>query len=170
MAWISTVIDISFQEITHSREPFDMEFNKFSETDSDPISQWLKRAKSKGEFDNSGETIMYLLVELHRKVDELTKVVRNEIPERIHLSHSSIVELCWYEEITIRHEQFNPGSIYYGRLNMPIFPAREVPVFFSAVDTKMAKIIKMHSRDRKDWDSYMMTKERESILDMKGLA
>ena len=69
----------------------------------------------------------------------------------------------------LRHEQFSDGGFYYARLNLPIFPAREVPVFLSAVDSKKAKIVQMHERDRRDWDSYLMTKERESILDKKAL-
>ena len=80
MAWVNTIIDIAFQEITHGTEIFDMEYEKFSETNSDPISQWVKRAKARGDFDNSDDTIMYLLIELHRKIDALEKIVKKESP------------------------------------------------------------------------------------------
>jgi hypothetical protein len=169
MAWVNTAIDIEFQEITHGAEVYEMEFERFSGTDSDPISQWVKRARAKGDFDSSDDTLMFLIVELHRKVDKLAKIVTNEMPELIHLQSKSVVELGWYEELCIINDDFNAGSKYYARLKLPTFPSREVPMFLEATDTKSAKIMKIHERDRKDWDSYLVTKEREQILDKKAL-
>ena len=170
MARIRTVINIFFQEVAHGKELFEAEFEKFSETDSDPISQWVKKAKAKGELDSDDYTVVYLLTELQRKVDELTKIIKNETQDRIHLQYRSTIESCWYEEIELAGEEFEEGKIYYARLDLPIFPKREVPMFIKASNSTTAVIVRMHERDRKDWDSYLVTKEREQILDMKGLA
>jgi len=165
---IRTALKIEFGELEGREESFAKEFESFSETDSDPLSQWLKRAKARSGTEDMDEITMYLLVQLHKKVDELTKLVKNEHDEFAKLEYREDISGCWYTDIVLESDVFTPSSKYYARISMPLFPQRIVPLYLEAVDSKSAKIVKMHERDRHDWDSYLITKEREQIMDKRA--
>lgn len=59
------------------------------------------------------------------------------------------------------------GTIYYGRIEMPIYPKHDVGVFFQAQSSTLAKIIKMHDRDEKEWNAYMTARERILIREAR---
>ena len=65
-------------------------------------------------------------------------------------------------------EVFNEGKSYYGRIVMPVFPKREIPVFFTATSSNLAKITKLHERDMNDWNAYVTARERVMIREMKA--
>ena len=48
------------------------------------------------------------------------------------------------------------------------FPKREVPIYFIGVDEYIAEIILMHERDIKDWNSFVVARERAMIREKKG--
>lgn len=168
MTLIKTALKIEFGEIGDREELFAKEFESFSETDSDPLSQWLKRAKARSGTEDMDQITMHLLVQLHKKVDELTKLVKNEHDVFLGLNFCEYIDGCWYTDIMIESGLFVPQRAYYARINMPIFPQRIVPLYLEGVDAKTAKIVKMHERDRHDWDAYLITKEREQIMDMRS--
>ena len=60
------------------------------------------------------------------------------------------------------------GDMYYGRIDMPIFPRREIPLFFEAISEDTAKIVLTHKDDEQDWSGYMVACERLMIREMKG--
>ena len=51
---------------------------------------------------------------------------------------------------------------------MPFFPTREVPLFFKAISKNEAKVILLHERDEKDWNAYVVSRERVMIREMKA--
>jgi hypothetical protein len=50
---------------------------------------------------------------------------------------------------------------------MPVHPKRDVAVFFKALDTSIAEIIKMHERDIKEWNAYVTARERVLIRELR---
>ncbi len=46
---------------------------------------------------------------------------------------------------------------------MPTFPKREMPLFFRAIDKNIAEILLLHEQDEKDWNAYMVARERVMI-------
>jgi hypothetical protein len=134
---------------------------------SDPISQWLKLAKSKGDTRETDPVLLQLVVELHRKIDALEMFLKDEIPTRISLTSSAKIDSIGFEYFKLDNALFEIGEVYYGRIEMPIYPKRDVGVFFTAVDEKLAKFIKMHDRDEKEWCAYMTARERVLIREAK---
>ena len=65
-------------------------------------------------------------------------------------------------------EVLEEGRCYYGRIDMPTFPRRQIALFFEALSSKIAKITLMHEDDKKDWSAYMAACERVMIRQMKG--
>jgi len=159
---ISIVYDISNKEL-HERE-----YHSLSEADEDAIGQWLKLAKARGETSESDPVALKLLVDLHRKVDNLERLIKNEKPSRIGLSSSASIDSIGFGYFKLENEDVEPETLYYGRITMPTYPEREIGVFFKAVDQTLCKLEKIHDRDEKEWASYVTARERVMIRELKG--
>lgn len=159
---ISLVYDIADDGL-HERE-----YHSLSEADDDAIGQWLKLAKAKGETSESDPVALKLLVELHRKVDNLERLIKNEKPSRVGLSSCGQIESIGFGFFQIEEDALEMGKRYYGRITMPTYPQREIGVFFKAKNEKLAQIEKIHDRDEKEWGAYVTARERVMIRELKG--
>ena len=112
--------------------------------------------------------MLTLLVELHRKVDALTAIVKNEETHYLELLHVGVVDGVGFEHFSVEDGVLEIGKRYYGRILMPLFPKREVPLFFEAVEPNLAKIEMMHDSDMSDWNAYVVARERLMIRQMKA--
>ena len=164
---IPAPLEIEYDEAAVNPEEFEREFQKLNETDEDPIGQWLKLAKARGETKETDPVLLYLLVELHRKVDRLTQIVENERPQRVALSRHARIEAIGFEHFRLETGELRPGTLYYGRIMMPLFPKREIALWFKALDSRTAHIERMHERDEKEWSQYLTARERVMIREIK---
>lgn len=164
---IPAPISIAFSEETIDKEAYEREYQSLSESDDDPISQWLKLAKARGETSESDPVLLNLLVELHRKVDALEAFLKNETPKRLSLVSEAQIESIGFEHFKLKEAAFEPGVVYYGRLEMPVHPKRDVGIFFEAQSDKLAKFVRVHERDEKEWASYVTARERVLIRELK---
>lgn len=160
-------IKIAFSEAELDKEAYEREFQSLSESDDDPISQWLKLAKARGETSQSDPVLLNLLVELHRKIDALEAFLKNETPNRVALVSAAEIEAIGFEHFKLKEADFETGKIYYGRIEMPVHPKRDVGVFFEAQSETLAKFVRMHERDEKEWASYMTARERVQIRELR---
>lgn len=159
---ISLVYDIANIDL-HQRE-----YDSLSEADDDAIGQWLKLAKAKGETSESDPVTLKLLIELHRKIDNLERLIKNEKSPRVALSSDAKIQKIGFGYFEIEESVFDEGSDYYGRITMPTYPQREIGVFFKAESPQLAKIHKIHDRDEKEWAAYVTARERVMIRELKG--
>ncbi len=164
---VTAPLEIVFDDAEKNRDEFEREYQRLSETDEDPIGQWLKIAKARGETKETDPVLLNLLIELHRKVDQLTQIVKKVEPKRLPLSHNGHIDSIGFEYFKLSKPLLEKGRRYYGRIEMPVFPRRDVAVWFDAVDPQLAKIVRMHARDQKEWDSYVTARERIMIREMK---
>ncbi|MBU0631986.1 hypothetical protein KKA17_05015 [bacterium] len=160
-------ISVVFSPAIEDEEGFSREYHKLSQTDDDPISQWLKLAKARGETSQSDPVLLNLMVELHRKIDNLEKFIKNEVPVRIDLKSAVDIESIGFHHFKVKEKVLIPETEYYGRIEMPVYPKRDIGVYFKAIDTNIAEIIKMHERDEKEWNTYLTARERILIREMK---
>ncbi|MEO1923140.1 MAG: hypothetical protein ABGX25_01325, partial [Nautiliaceae bacterium] len=144
------------------------EYDKLGSESDDPIGQFIKLAKARGETKETDPVLLELLIALHRKVDELTAYVKNEKKEFLKLSHKTDIEKIGFDYFEIKEELFEKGKKYYGRMSLPVFPPRVVPVVFVAESGKLGKILLMHERDIKDYNAFIMARERAIIREMKA--
>lgn len=166
---INAPLVLEFDPIGTDEKGFRHEFDTLSETDEDPIGQWVKIAKAKGDTRDSDHVLLHLVIELHRKVDNLTKLINNEKPSYVHLNLIEPLESVGHGHFVMEKPVFEKHKEYYGRINLPVFPQRIVPLYFTAIEPNHAKINLMHERDIKDWDSYILARERALIREKKGL-
>ncbi|MDX1808478.1 MAG: hypothetical protein R3331_02950 [Sulfurospirillaceae bacterium] len=167
--FVEAPLKIWFDEIDDNEEMYKREYDKLSNIDDDNLGQWLKLAKARGETGESDQVLLTLLVELHRKVDELSAFVKNEKPDFIDLQYNKDIEGIGHEHFKLIEGNLKENVKYYGRIFMPVFPKREVPVFFIGLDSNIAQIYMLHEKDKKDWSFYMNARERAIIREMKAL-
>ena len=165
---IQAPLSAQFSLVEDEEEFFDREYHKLSESDDDPIAQWLKLAKAKGETAESDPVLLNLLIEMHRKIDNLERLIKNEEPQRIKLSYDRLVNKIGYGYFELKDEVLEIGAYYYARIDMPVHPKRDIALFFIAESPTLAKIDKMHDRDEKEWAGYLTARERVLIRQMRA--
>jgi hypothetical protein len=165
--FVKAPIGIAFDFKDNNIEEYTREYDQLSESDDDPIAQWLKRAKGRGETAESDPVLLNLIVELHRKIDNLERLIKDESPQRIELAKSAMIEAIGYGYFKLKENLLREGEAYYGRIEMPVHPKHDIPVFFVAESATIAKITKMHERDEKEWASYLTARERILIREMR---
>ncbi|WP_458700717.1 hypothetical protein ACKGJI_01090 [Sulfurospirillum sp. 1307] len=149
-------------------EDYKREFDSLSGSDDDSVGEWLRLAKARGETNESDQVLLTLVLELHRKIDSLNAYIKGEEKKLLSLTCKAQIEAIGYEHFMLKDDDLEIGKSYYGRLDMPFFPKREVPVFFTAISNKEAKIELFHERDEKDWNAYVVARERVMIREMRA--
>lgn len=164
---VKAPISLVFCKADIDKEAYLREYQQLSESDDDPINQWLKLAKAKGDTSDSDPVVLNLLVELHRKIDALERFIKNEEPKRLSLVDEAAIESIGFEHFKVEVDTLEEGVEYYGRVEMPVHPKRDVAIFFVAVDKSLAKITKIHERDEKEWGAYLTARERVLIREAR---
>ncbi|MGM0534371.1 MAG: hypothetical protein ACQERK_07760 [Campylobacterota bacterium] len=165
---VKAPIQIEYDLFHNNQKLYEREYHSLTETDNDPVGQWIKMAKAKGEAADTDDVVLKLLVELHRKVDTLTDIIKDEQPNRIKLPYHAKIEAIGFEHFSFEKELLQEDRVYYGRVTMPIFPQKEVPVIFKPESPTLAHIERIHSQDEKEWAAYFTARERVMIREQKG--
>ena len=166
---IEAPLTIDYEDAGVHEHEFEREFAAISETDDDAIGQWLRTAKAKGDTSDSDPVVLHLMVELYRKMDRLEHLIMGNTPIRIPLSHHGEIERIGFEHFELSEPLLEISKHYYGRLELPVHPKRETPLYFEALTPTLAKIIRIHPRDENEWGAYMRSRERIMIRHLKGL-
>ncbi len=167
--FVPSPLKIDFSEVGREEEKYKREFDKLVQSDEDSIGQWLKLAKARGETNESDQVLLNLIVELHRKIDDLSAYIKDERPTYLNLDYERDIESIGFDHFKLIEGGLKLETRYYGRILMPVFPKREFPLFFKALDEDTAEIVLMHGGDIKDWSSYMSARERVLIREAKAL-
>lgn len=164
---VQAPISLVFSESSVDYEVFEREYHQLSESDDNAINQWLKLAKARGETSDTDPVLLNLVVELHNKIDALEQFLKNEVPERVSLTAQAEIDSIGFEYFHLADALLEEGMEYYGRVEMPVHPKRDVGVFFQAETSTLAKIVRIHDRDEKEWGAYMTARERILIREAK---
>ena len=162
---IKAPISISFEPL--GDKDYQREYDILSGVDNDPVGQWFNRQKTKANIDESEKLLFELLINLHRKVDNLENLIKNNNLDRLKLLYNANIDEIGFEHFKFKESLLEKNLKYYGRIDMPIYPRREIGVFFIALDDKLASISKMDERDLSDWNSYLTARERIMIRNLK---
>ncbi|MDA7817075.1 hypothetical protein N9A28_02675 [Sulfurimonas sp.] len=164
---VQAPISLEYSESNVNNNEYIREYQQLSESDEDPISQWLKLAKAKGDTVDTDPVLLNLVVELHRKVDALERFLKNEEPNRVSLTTKSDIESIGFEHFKLKDEVLQEGTEYYARVAMPVHPKRDIAIFFKAIDKSLAEITRIHERDEKEWSAYLTARERVLIREAR---
>jgi hypothetical protein len=167
--FVTAPLKIHFEKICGEESIYKKEYDRLSSNEEDSVGQWLKLAKARGETYESDQVLLKLIVELHRKVDELSSIIKDEKPTYLDLDEEKNIEAVGFGHFLLEENCLEFEVKYYGRILMPFFPKREVPIFFKAIKENTAEIVLMHDQDEKDWSAYMSSRERAMIREAKAI-
>lgn len=165
---VEASLEVDFDRVEVNPDAFEREYNTIGESDDDAIGQWLRVAKAKGETSESDPVVLHLIVELYRKIDRLEQIITNSVPKNFPLSQKGAVSRIGFEYFEVSEPLFQEGERYYGRIVLPLHNRKEVPLYFEALSSTLAKFFRIHSRDEKEWGAYTMSRERMMIRQLKG--
>ncbi len=165
--FVNAPLVLKYEECSARYDILKKEYDSLSEYEEDSIGQWLKLARAKGETSDSDQVLLTLMIELHRKMDTLMMIIREEEREFLNLSDISKIEAIGYEHFKLEKGVLEKGKKYYARVTMPVFPKRDIPLFFNAVENNVAHVVLMHQKDIKDWSAYVVARERVMIRELK---
>ncbi|MDF1875510.1 hypothetical protein JHD48_07170 [Sulfurimonas sp. SAG-AH-194-I05] len=164
---VQAPISLVFSQADMNEELFEREYHQLSESDDNAINQWLKLAKARGETSDTDPILLNLVVELHNKIDALELLIKDEVPVRLSLTCEAEIYSIGFEYFKLSDALLDEGVTYYGRIEMPVHPKRDVGVFFIAKNAQLAQITRIHDRDEKEWAAYMTARERVLIREAK---
>ncbi|MFA5215002.1 hypothetical protein [Sulfuricurvum sp.] len=165
---IEAVLEIAFDRESTDQKSYEHEYATLSESDDDAIGQWLRTAKARGEVGDTDPVVLHLMMELYRKIDRLENLLLENAPKRESLGYKSSIESIGIEHFKLNEPILSEGERYYGRIELPVHPKRETALYFEAVDSCLAKIVRIHPRDEDEWARYMRSRERIMIRHLKG--
>jgi hypothetical protein len=167
--FVTAPLKIHFEKFCKDESVYKKEYDRLSSSEEDSVGQWLKLAKARGETSESDQVLLKLIVELHRKIDELSSIIKDEQPIFLDLKEEKNIEAIGFGYFRLEEDCLELEARYYGRILMPFFPKREIPIFFKAAEKNIAQITLMHDQDDKDWSAYMSARERAMIREAKAI-
>lgn len=166
--FIPVSLTFSYEEVRDiNKRKFQEEYNQLGEYTNESIEEWVKKLQAKGQFQDSDPIILKLLIELHKKVDRLESILKQESKELIPLQYNSKIYGIHFEYIKTQNYSFLPQNIYYARISMPTFPTTELPLYLKGITDSIAKIHIINQKNSQKWASFVMAKEREYIRGLK---
>lgn len=165
---VPAVVEISFDLESAEKEKYEREYLTVGENDDDAIGQWLRVSKARGDVGDTDPVVLHLMMELYRKIDRLEHLLMNNAPHREPLAYKGEIESIGFDYFKLSEPLLRTGERYYGRIELPVHPKRETPLYFEAVDSYIAKIVRIHPRDEDEWGGYVRTRERVMIRHLKG--
>jgi len=166
--FVPASLDIVFEEVNSSNKSiFKQEYNSLCEYENDDIKDWIKKLKSQGKLEDTDRVLLTLLVELHKKIDHLEALIKDEDQRGIKLQHSSKIIGINFDYIKTDNYNFLEDTLYYSKISLPVFPKREIPVYLYGISKDIAKIHLISQKNLEDWNALVMAKEREYIREIK---
>jgi hypothetical protein len=168
--FVPASLDISFEEVnTTNKGIFKEEYRQLQEYSDDNINEWIKKLKAQGQLEDTDKVLLTLLVELHKKIDNLESIIKQEDPGLVQLQFNSKIYGINFDYIQTNEVNFLPDVLYYARISLPVFPKRQMPLYLYGLKNNIAKIHLISQKNQEDWNSLIMAKEREYIRQIKGV-
>ena len=159
---ISSRVEIEFEPDMDGAH--ESEFNQSRSN----IDEWLSIEMVRGEGENSDPLTIKLLVELYKKVEELSNIIKNQHTPPKPLKFCLDTSKIGYEGFEFDKDCLEVGTSYFARVNLPLFIKREVMVYFKAITPNCAKILKISRGNEREWNAFVAESERLEIRKVKN--
>jgi len=168
--FIPANFEILYEEVTKENEhKFQKEYELLKEYATQDVKEWLKKAKIKGELENTDEILLTLLIELHKKIDRIENILTNQQENILDLAFKTFTTGIHFEYLMVKDNSFDKNKLYYSRIKLPVFPKKEFPIYIKAITNNIAKIDKISQKNQEEWNYIVRAKEREYIRELKGV-
>lgn len=157
-------LEISFDLYDINSDAFEIEYNSITQEMQEPLAQLLRSAKSKAETMQGDALVINLLLELHKKVDFIESQLTKDNPKLLQLTYDDrYIKSIGFEHFELKDALLQSGKNYYARIKLPLYPKKQIALFFEAIDDSLAKITRIDQKDESEWSGFVTLKERESI-------
>lgn len=145
------------------------EFSALANMSETPMMKWIHSKGAKGKLDSGGEVLFEILVEIYKKIENLERLIKKEERTLPPLTNTARLGFIGHNVLCLRDGQkfANKGDIYV-RMFLPIFPERDIGIFAKVIHSQIAHIQKLHLRDTRGFDAFVVECERAMILDAKS--
>ncbi|WP_163532691.1 hypothetical protein [Helicobacter suis] len=109
------------------------------------------------------DVILKALSEIYKKLDRLEQYIHERDMQYLPLEDRINVSVLGHGVLGVSEDIFIIDTLYYMRLKFPHMPYRRIALMARAFDPKMLSIERMHAIDVRDWDSYIVQVELESL-------
>lgn len=156
---IDASLQIEFEENEEGK--FDSEFG----ISGNDIDEWVSFQKAKNSSDFTDPLTLKLIVGLYKKLDEIEKILLKS--EELHLKYDKNISKIGYEGFKFKDKCLIKGQKYFGKLTLPFYVKKVVPIVFEAIDDETAKIDKILAKDEKEWSHFVAQSELLGIRKAK---
>ena len=166
----STQTQITYEFINEQNiATFQDEFSALANLSETPMMKWIHSKGAKGKLDSGGEILFEILVEIYKKIENLERLIKKEEHTLPLLANTARLAFIGHNVLCLKEgEKFaNMGDIYV-RMFLPIFPERDIGIFAKVIHSQIAHIQKLHLRDSRGFDTFVVECERAMILDTKS--
>lgn len=168
---VDSRLDVEFDMLNDSLNTKALdEYNSIIQLRSKSIENWLHSLKSRSGDCKCGASSVVLgemLVHLYKKIEYLESYITKSQVSYIPLEYTARTSKLGHGIIILDSTQLVVDQNYYARFMLPTFPARCVPVFCVAKETNVLQITKIGEQDLKDYDSYIVSIEREMLKERR---
>lgn len=155
------VLDVNAQEVDEIGGRYLQEYIALNQIEESGIEKWLKLSKGR-EYDGD-EVMLELLVEVYKKLERLEQKLSIKENPYIPLSLSLKTHSIGHGVFCFEDDLLQEGKIYYGRIDLPIFPSKMIPLFFTMLTPCVGKIVKIGHSHNQNYDAYVVECERMEI-------
>lgn len=142
------------------------EYNALTQLHKNSIENWLHSLKLRSGDCKCGAGSVVLgemLVHIYKKIEHLEHLITKSQVSYIPLESIAHSTKLGHGIIILDSAQLIINEKYYARIMLPIFPARCVPIFATAKENNVLQVTKIGDQDLKDYDSYIVSIEREML-------
>ena len=166
----STHTQITYEFVNETNiKAFQDEFSALANLSETPMMKWIHSRGAKGKLDSGEEVLFEILGEMYKKIENLERLIKKEERTLPPLANIAKLGFVGHNVLCLKdgHKFDNMGDIYV-RMFLPIFPERDIGIFAKVIHSQIAHIQKLHLRDTRGFDSFVVECERAMILDAKS--
>ena len=157
-------IGIELEEVEEIGGQSLQEFDHLNQLEESGLDRWIRFVCGR---DYEGDEVMLgLLVELYKKLDRLEKRLLKEDCGMLKLAQKTQVHHIGHQILCVQDELVK-GKIYYGRIDLPVFPYQVIPLYLQMLTENIGRVIKMGASHTRSYDSYVVECERMEIREKR---
>lgn len=142
------------------------EYNLITQLHNNSIDRWLHSLQVKSMNCKCGGSTLVLgemLIHIYKKLEYIENLIVGSEMQYIPLKNIAHTQKLGHGIIVLDSTNLEIGQNYYVRFLLPAFPARCIPIFAIAKDINVLQINRIAERDLRDYDSYIVSVEREIL-------
>lgn len=126
---VKASLKIAFESGDSENSEFIKEYYNLIQLNDDPLGAWLRSSKTRKEADETNQVLLTLLIELHRKVDNLTHTMKTDAPLVLPLKNQENLISIGHGYFQFENNVLKLGKNIMEELMFPLFQGEKCRFF-----------------------------------------